>query len=360
MFARSGAAQLAYDVTGGPGGPPVLLLHAGVTDRRSFAALRAALDVTTIAFDRRGFGETTYEPEPYSHVDDALAVLAAAGVDEPVVLVGASMGGRVALDMALAHPERVSALVLIGSAVRGEPQTGYPEPTADEQRLEDAVDAAGEADDLDAVNRIEAHYWLDGPERARGPRRRRDARAVPRDERHRAGGRRAPARSIELPSALERLERDRRADARARRAISTRGPRSGSAHSLPSASPVRASRLLEGTGHLPHFEGHARCLEAIARVPQAVTTVPRQRIRSWCGARTTRSTATFAVQPPTTISRASAATTTGAENDVPLHRAQPRKRSGSTVLISGVRPLKSAKNDETSPAPGAQASTQLP
>src|SRR4051795_9000959 len=123
MFATSGRARLAYDVHGREGGSAVLLIHAGVNDRRSWHAVveRLAPRHRVVAYDMRGYGETEYEREDgWSPVADARAVLDAAGLERPVV-VACSMGGRTAIDLALAHPDRVGALVLIGSGVRGAP-----------------------------------------------------------------------------------------------------------------------------------------------------------------------------------------------------------------------------------------------
>jgi pimeloyl-ACP methyl ester carboxylesterase len=262
MRAPSGQAQLAFDVTNASARPRVLLLHAGVTDRRSWTPLVAALGsgVATIAFDRRGYGETTYEPEPFSHVDDALAVLDAAGADAPVVVVGASMGGRLALDLTLEHPERVGALVLIGSAVRGEPQSGYPEPSADEQRLEQALDTAGE--DLDEVNRIEAHYWLDGPGAPEG----RVDGAI-RDLFLDMNGielrSQDPGEERQLPSAYDRLG-EIAVPALVLVGDLDEGPTQWLSAQLAERIPGARLEVLAGTAHLPHMEGHARCLEAIA------------------------------------------------------------------------------------------------
>ena len=170
MRVRSGQAELACDVFGAASDdtrPGVVLLHAGVADRRGWRALGPALatDRRCVAFDRRGFGDTSYEPEPHSSVEDTLAVLDAAGIDR-VVAVGNSMGGRVALDLALGHPERVAALVLIGTAVRGAPDPGPVSAALD--ALVRAIDAAEEAGDLDEVNRLEARLWLDGPDAPEG------------------------------------------------------------------------------------------------------------------------------------------------------------------------------------------------
>ena len=158
-FATSGTARIAYEVVGD--GPDVLLIHAGVNDRRGWRHVVERLSPThrCIAHDMRGYGETEYEPQDgWSPHEDARAVLDAAGADRAVV-VACSMGGQAAIDLTLAHPDRVSALLLIGTAVRGAP---YPEltegPTAE---LNERFAAA--EDDLVELNRLDAHMWLDGP-----------------------------------------------------------------------------------------------------------------------------------------------------------------------------------------------------
>jgi pimeloyl-ACP methyl ester carboxylesterase len=169
VFAASGKAQLAYDLTG-PADPSndVLLLHAGVNDRRSWRHVvdRLSDRCRCVAYDARGFGETTYEREDgWSPVQDAIAVLDAAGVERAVV-VACSMGGRTAVDLVLHHPERVAGLVLIGAAVRGAPWPEITEgPTAE---LIAQAEAAEEAGDLDELGRLEAWIWLDGPSAPEG------------------------------------------------------------------------------------------------------------------------------------------------------------------------------------------------
>jgi pimeloyl-ACP methyl ester carboxylesterase len=159
MEITSGSAVLAAESTGS--GPAVLLVHAGVTDQRSWAHVVDALSGhRCLTYDARGYGRTTYQREDgWSPAGDAVAVLDASDVDRAVV-VGSSMGGRTSIDLALSHPERVRALVLIGPAVSGAPEPTYePEVLALDERWE-AAEAAG---DLDAVNEIEARVWLDGP-----------------------------------------------------------------------------------------------------------------------------------------------------------------------------------------------------
>ena len=146
----------------------MLLLHAGVSDRRSWRHVvgRLCPGYRCVALDARGYGETRYSREDgWSPVEDALAVLDAAGLQRPV-LVACSMGGQAAVDLTLGHPERVAGLVLIGSAIRGAP---YPEVVdGPEAELTRALEAAEEAGDIDEVNRLEAWMWLDGPTATEG------------------------------------------------------------------------------------------------------------------------------------------------------------------------------------------------
>jgi len=168
MRVTSGNAELAVDVVGptgpDPAGHDVLLLHAGVNDRRSWSHLVERLSPRhrCVSYDARGYGETTCRPEDgWSAATDAVSVLDAAGIRRAVV-VACSMGGAGALELALEHPERVLGMVLIGTAVGGAP---YPEVTDEPiATLEREMEAAEEAGDLEELNRLETWVWLDGPD----------------------------------------------------------------------------------------------------------------------------------------------------------------------------------------------------
>jgi len=155
-----GAAVLRGSESGN--GPSVVLIHAGVADRRSWFEVMDQLSgqgVRCLAYDQRGYGDTTYDTEPYSAREDLLAVLAGRGLSR-AVLVGCSRGGQIALDVAVTMPEVVDALMLIGSAPSDAPfPTSPPEVT----ELAAAVEKAEAAGDLAAVNELEARIWLDGP-----------------------------------------------------------------------------------------------------------------------------------------------------------------------------------------------------
>ena len=142
--------------------PDLVLLHAGVTDRRSWyeTANRLSPGYALVAYDRRGFGQSVASPEAFSHVRDLESLLDALDLDH-VWLVGSSAGGRVALDATLTFPERVAGLVLLAPAISGSPDLESLDPET--ARLDVLVEAAMEAGHLDEANRLEAWLWLDGP-----------------------------------------------------------------------------------------------------------------------------------------------------------------------------------------------------
>lgn len=259
MIVAHGNARLACDERGT--GAHVLLVHAGVTDQRSWRPLieRLGASAHCVSYDARGYGETTYEPEDgWSPAEDALAVLDAHRIDRAVV-VGASMGGRTALDLALAHPERVAGLVLIGAAVSGAPPVG--ELPAEIAALDAAGDAAYDAGDVEALNDIDARMWLDGPLAPEG----RVTGAV--RELFLAMNRQAleaPAPGEQAPAepAWDRLDRVRIPVLVLIGELDLPPIRRNAVH-LAEALPDARLVELRGVAHLPHLEGDATTLDAI-------------------------------------------------------------------------------------------------
>jgi len=154
-----GSASIAGECVGQ--GSAIVFLHAGVADQRMWESQLAHFkdSHTAIAYDRRGFGKTTAIDQEFRHLDDLAKVLDYHGI-EKAVICGCSAGARIAIDFALTHAARTTALVLVSATYTG---ADWSEITEPEIELAKALDQAEGEYDLDLVNRLEAHAWLDGP-----------------------------------------------------------------------------------------------------------------------------------------------------------------------------------------------------
>ncbi|MFD2767668.1 alpha/beta fold hydrolase [Micromonospora eburnea] len=151
-------ALLAYDEAGS--GSPVVLLHAGIADRRMWQGQVPALAARyrVISVDLRGYGESELPPAPFTHHDDVVGLLDALGIAQ-AALVGCSFGGKVAVDTALAYPGRVSALALFGAPVSGN------EWSEEAEQLWEELVGEVDPEDFAATAAGEVRFWVVGPTR---------------------------------------------------------------------------------------------------------------------------------------------------------------------------------------------------
>jgi pimeloyl-ACP methyl ester carboxylesterase len=121
-YAELPGTRLYYESSGT--GPSVVLIHAFMLDTRTwddqFELYSRSYRVTR--YDARGFGrsEVPRVGEPYSHAEDLAALVQQRDLG-PVHVVGLSMGGRIALDFAVTHPDRLRSLTLVDTVVGGWP-----------------------------------------------------------------------------------------------------------------------------------------------------------------------------------------------------------------------------------------------
>jgi 3-oxoadipate enol-lactonase len=111
-----------------------------------------------LRYDQRGFGRSPIEPGRFSYAGDLLELLDQQQLQK-ASLVGVSMGGRAALEVALARPELVEALVLVGAGFPGH------DWSAEMNAADEAEMAALTRGDLDAAVEVSLRTWVDGPQR---------------------------------------------------------------------------------------------------------------------------------------------------------------------------------------------------
>jgi 3-oxoadipate enol-lactonase len=147
-----------YEVKGS--GTPIVFIHEAIADSRmwepqwtSFAGGHRLLRL-----DLAGFGNTPINRLPVTHAQDVVGLLDELEISS-ASLVGASLGGRVALELAVARPDLVRALVLEDA---GLPGVDWSEVVRAYGAAEDEAVARG---DLDAATEINLRMWVDGPRR---------------------------------------------------------------------------------------------------------------------------------------------------------------------------------------------------
>lgn len=160
-FLQINGANLYFEVAGS--GSPLVFIHAGVADSRMWDPqfVFFAQHFKVVRFDLRGFGRSDLPSGRFSHYEDVAGLLKALKVPR-AHLVACSFGGLVALDFALAYPERVRSLMLVA------PSVGGAEPSERIQQFWEAEDAALERGDLEAATEINLRLWVDGPARSPG------------------------------------------------------------------------------------------------------------------------------------------------------------------------------------------------
>jgi 3-oxoadipate enol-lactonase len=143
-------ARIWFDESGS--GQAVLLLHGGLGDSGLWDPVVPILAerFRTIRTDLRFFGRSTGPPVPWSWQDDVIGLMDELGL-ERVALVGLSLGGKLAFDVALVHPERLWAVAGVAPALGGHDGAAYTEEH--EARYEAAEDK------VEAMMAIDFEVW---------------------------------------------------------------------------------------------------------------------------------------------------------------------------------------------------------
>jgi pimeloyl-ACP methyl ester carboxylesterase len=133
LQAANGEVRIAYEVRGD--GSPLLLMQGLGYGRWGWEPVVEGFagDFRTLVYDNRGIGDSDVPPGPYTArqlAEDALAILEAEGIERADV-VGTSLGGMAAQELAIGFPERVGRLVLACTTRGGPSAHPMPQQTVD-------------------------------------------------------------------------------------------------------------------------------------------------------------------------------------------------------------------------------------
>ncbi len=156
-------SHIAFERSGPTDNLPIVLIHAGIADRRMWDPQWDDLTSTrdTVRLDLRGFGESTTAPvTALSHPTDVIETLDHLGIGR-CHLVGSSLGSGVVTEVALTRPGLAQSLLLC-------PPGGslLAELTPDLQRFFDAERSALAKGDTDAAVEANISSWVVGPGRS--------------------------------------------------------------------------------------------------------------------------------------------------------------------------------------------------
>jgi 3-oxoadipate enol-lactonase len=121
--AKVGEISLCYKVSG-KGQPLILITGFASAQNMWYAQVRAfSKQYRVVTFDNRGFGKSDKPPGPYTTkmmASDTIALMDCLGIEKAHIVAG-SMGGMIAQEMAIDHPQRVDKLVLFCTTAGGQP-----------------------------------------------------------------------------------------------------------------------------------------------------------------------------------------------------------------------------------------------
>jgi pimeloyl-ACP methyl ester carboxylesterase len=136
---NSGDVSIFYRAFGARGATPIIVMHgANYFDSYDWIGVAGALagNREVVAFDRRGWGESSWSPsKDYTldaHESDAIAVVTYMGWDK-VIFMGHSASGRVVISSAANFPDKAAGLIVLDSPLGG--QFGGDAPTGGAARV---------------------------------------------------------------------------------------------------------------------------------------------------------------------------------------------------------------------------------
>jgi 3-oxoadipate enol-lactonase len=158
-FLDIGKAKIYYEEKGI--GTPFIMIHGGFIDRRMWDNQfdYFSKDYRVIRYDVRNHGLTTSDSDTYTNYEDLNNIMEKLKIDKAIVM-GLSMGGLITIDFAIAHPEKVLAIIPVSTGI-----SGNTKKDAGWKEFDKNLNDAFAKDDLELAAEYMLRSWTDGPKR---------------------------------------------------------------------------------------------------------------------------------------------------------------------------------------------------
>jgi 3-oxoadipate enol-lactonase len=158
-YLEIGKAKIYYEEKGE--GTPLIMIHGGFLDRRMWDNQfdYFSKKYRVIRYDVRNHGLTESEADTYTNYDDLNSIMGKLNIDKAIVM-GLSLGGMIAIDFAIAHPDKVIALIPVSTGV-----SGNKLKDKDWLDFDAKLNEAFEKNDEKTAAECMLKYWTDGMKR---------------------------------------------------------------------------------------------------------------------------------------------------------------------------------------------------
>ena len=155
-------ARIYYDVAGS--GDAIILIHGGLLTKEMWDGPfeKLAQRYRVVRYDVRNHGRSRSEATAFEHFADLKTLMDGLKIDKAVVM-GLSLGGKIAIDFALKYPDRTNGLILVAPGL-----TGYEFHGPENQAYDEKFNAAAKSGDLEKIIEAFMEAWTYGPRRSAG------------------------------------------------------------------------------------------------------------------------------------------------------------------------------------------------
>jgi 3-oxoadipate enol-lactonase len=152
-------AAIYYDVSGK--GDAVIMIHGGLLTKEMWDSSfeKLARQYRVVRYDARNHGKSRSEEATFAHFSDLKTLMDDLRIDKAVIM-GLSLGGKIAIDFALKYPDRVNGVILVSPGL-----SGFEFHGSENQAYDEKFNAAVQSGDPEKMIETFMEAWTYGPRR---------------------------------------------------------------------------------------------------------------------------------------------------------------------------------------------------